>query len=445
MRMAQNLQKSLFCQQADHAYYDEWLKIEGILDSHPEFLDWVHDDLTEGLKNPRRGAKGMTAEQVLRAAILKQANCWTYRELEVQCVDSLMTRCFLKLDFEECYSSSALQANIKRIGPMTWEKISRALVIQAMDSEIENGKVIRIDATPIECNVHRPTDSALLFDCIRSANLQFEKLRAKTAIKAYAAVKTTEAKSLWVYIFNEKQADEREDLYRKLLKATTRTLDRINDTLKKLEKSENQGCLEYIQLNNLSQMIPIVIDQTRRRVIKKEQVPSEDKIFSIFEPHTDIIVKGERDVVYGHKTFFTVGSNGLILDTMLVQGNPKDTEYFIDLLDRHKETFGRYPRQVVTDGGFASEDNLFDAKDLGIKDVCFTKSLGLEIEEMVKSKWVFDKLRNFRAGIESVISCLKRGFALDRVTWKGVRGFGSYVHSTVVAYNLITMARLAQD
>ena len=445
MRMTQNLQKSLFCQQADHAYYDEWRKIEGILDSHPEFLDWVHDDLTQRLKNPRRGAKGITAEQVLRAAILKQANCWTYRELEVQCVDSLMTRCFLKLDFEECYSSSALQANIKRIGPMTWEKISRALVIQAKDSEIENGKLIRIDATPIESNVHRPTDSALLFDCIRSANFQFERLRSKEVMKAYAAVKTTEAKSLWVGIFNTKKAEVREELYCKLLKATTRTLDRVIGTLEKLENSGYQGLTEYVQLKNLSNMIPLVIDQTRRRVIKKEQVPAEYKIFSIFEPHTDIIVKGERDVVYRHKTFFTVGSNNLILDTMLVQGNPKDTEYFIDLLDRHKETFGRYPRQVVTDGGFASEDNLFDAKDLGIKDVCFTKSLGLEIEEMVKSKWVFDKLRNFRAGIESVISCLKRGFALDRVTWKGVRGFGSYVHSTVVAYNLITLARLAQD
>ena len=132
-----------------------------------------------------------------------------------------------------------------------------------------------------------------------------------------------------------------------------------------------------------------------------------------------------------------------MIDTVLVQGNPNDSEYFIDLIERQHQIYARYPRQVVADGGFASEDNLFEAKEFGIKDVCFTKSLGLDIEEMVKSKWVFEKLRNFRAGIESVISCLKRGFALDRVTWKGVRGFGAYVHSAVVAYNLVRMAKLS--
>jgi len=445
MRMTHNPQRSLFCQLPDHAYYKEWQRIECILDAHPEFLDWVHGDLTVGVKYPDRGAKGMTAELVLRAAILKQANCWTYKELEVQCVDSLMTRGFLKLDFDESHSSSSLQANIKLIAPTTWENISKAIVIQAKETEIENGKVVRIDATPIECNVHKPTDSSLLFDCIRSANLQFEGLRARAEMKAYAAVKTSEAKSLFMYIFNAKKSEDRENLYRKMLKFATRTQERVLDTLAKLETAQRQGLPEYVQLGNLSKMLPVIIDQTRRRVIKKEQVPPEDKIFSIFEPHTDIIVKGLRDVVYGHKTFFTVGSSGLVLDTVLVQGNPKDTEYYIELLDRHKESFGRYPRQVVTDGGFSSEDNLFDAKDLGIKDVCFTKSPGLEIEEMVKSKWVFDKLRNFRAGIEAVISCLKRGYALDRVTWKGVRGFGSYVHSAVVAYNLVTMSRLIKD
>jgi len=64
-------------------------------------------------------------------------------------------------------------------------------------------------------------------------------------------------------------------------------------------------------------------------------------------------------------------------------------------------------------------------------DVCFSKAMGIEIDEMVKNRWIFEKLRNFRAGIESIISCLKRGYGLDRITWKGVQGFGSYVHITV--------------
>lgn len=232
-------------------------------------------------------------------------------------------------------------------------------------------------------------------------------------------------------------------LTQELIKQAKETAGRIESVLQKLAKQGLQVLVEYGWLCNLSSVLPLIIEQTRRRVIKKEQVPVDEKIFSIFEPHTDLIVKGDRDRVYGHKTFFTVGASGIVLDTVLVQGNPNDSEYFMDRIERQHEIYARYPRQVVTDGRFASEDNLFDAKDLGIKDVCFTKSLGLEVEEMVKSRWVFEKLRNFRAGIESVISCLKRGFALDRVTWKGVRGLGSYVHSAVVAYNLVRMAKLS--
>lgn len=97
------------------------------------------------------------------------------------------------------------------------------------------------------------------------------------------------------------------------------------------------------QLQHLSEITPLIIEQTVRRVFKKETLESGDKYVSIFEPHTDIIVKGERDIVYGHKTFFSVGTSGLVLDTILVQGNPKDTEYFIDLLERHEKIFHAFP------------------------------------------------------------------------------------------------------
>jgi len=299
-----------------------------------------------------------------------------------------------------------------------------------------------MDSTPIEANVHRPTDSSLLFDCIRSSNIQFEKLREQGILKSFAAVKTTEAKSIYTHIFNAKDADKRVGYYRSLVKMARRTHLRVSQTLTKLQKRGHIQGQTVKQLTHLFEITPHIIEQTVRRVFKDEIVKNEQKYVSIFEPHTDIIVKGIRDVVYGHKTFFSVGTSGLILDTMLVQGNPKDSEYFVDLLERHQSIFQRYPRQVVTDGGFASEENLFSAKDLGVKDVCFSKAMGIEIEEMVKSRWVFEKLRNFRAGIESIISCLKRGYDLNRVTWKGVSGFASNVHSTVLAFNLVRMARI---
>jgi IS5 family transposase len=77
------------------------------------------------------------------------------------------------------------------------------------------------------------------------------------------------------------------------------------------------------------------------------------------------------------------------------------------------------PRQIAADGGYASLDSLKAAKARGLRDVAFHKKRGLAVEDMVKSRWVYRKLRNFRAGIEAAISCLKRAYGLARCTCAG--------------------------
>ena len=127
---------------------------------------------------------------------------------------------------------------------------------------------------------------------------------------------------------------------------------------------------------------------------------------------------------------------------MVESGNPADSDRLLAMLDRHVELYGRAPRQMAADGGYASLDNLARAKARGVRDMAFHKKAGLRIEDMVRSRWVYRKLRNFRAGIESDISCLKRAFGLARCTWRGLEHFRAYVWSSVVAYNLALFARL---
>ena len=112
------------------------------------------------------------------------------------------------------------------------------------------------------------------------------------------------------------------------------------------------------------------------------------------------------------------------------------------MLDRHIEHYGTVPRQMAADGGYASQNNLTEAKGRGVKDVAFHKKRGLKVEEMTKSQWVYRKLRNFRAGIEAGISWLKRSYGLGRCTWKGLAHYQSYVWSAVVAHNLALLGRL---
>ena len=189
-------------------------------------------------------------------------------------------------------------------------------------------------------------------------------------------------------------------------------------------------------------LIARVLDQSERRVLHGQPVPANEKLVSLFEPHADIIVKGGRDVRYGHKINLATGRSGLVLDVVVEAGNPADAERFLPMLERHIARHGTPPRQMAGDGGYASLGNLGLAKALGVQDVAFHKKRGLTIEAMVKSRWVYRKLRNFRAGIEANISCLKRAFGLARCTWRGLAHFKAYVWSSVVAYNMALLARL---
>jgi IS5 family transposase len=234
------------------------------------------------------------------------------------------------------------------------------------------------------------------------------------------------------------------DIGRELQAVTRATLGYVEAVAECLQRAgvwgiEFEGWLGQAQY--YKPLIERVISQTERRVFDGEAVPASEKVVSLFEPHTDIIVKGSRKVQYGHKLNLVSGRSGLILDVVIERGNPADSQRFVPMLERHAKRYGCMPRQAAADGGYASTENLRVAKDKGVEDVAFHKKRGLAIEDMVKSQWVYRRLRNFRAGIEAGISCLKRAYGLARCTWKGLAHFHAYVWSSVVAYNLSVFAR----
>ena len=239
--------------------------------------------------------------------------------------------------------------------------------------------------------------------------------------------------------------DKKARLYRDLIKATTDTLGYLEQakiTLAFSSRASLQAEQWQAEVDHYKPLIKQVIEQAQRRVLQGESVPVSDKIFSLFETHTDMIIKGSRAIQYGHKLNLSSGKSGLILDVVIESGNPADTDRLLPMLDRHIDNYGQAPRQLAVDGGYASKANLDKAKALGVEDVAFHKKRGLSIEAMVKSQWVYRQLRNFRAGIEAAISCLKRAYGLARCSWKGLTHFKSFVWSSVVAHNLALLARL---
>ena len=113
------------------------------------------------------------------------------------------------------------------------------------------------------------------------------------------------------------------------------------------------------------------------------------------------------------------------------------------MVERHVEICGHLPRQVALDGGFASRENLEQIKELGVRDVAFSKGRGIAVEEMAKSSGIYRALRKFRAGIEGIISFLKRALGLRRCDWRTFPSFRAYVLGSVLAANLLIIARAA--
>jgi len=410
-----------------------------LLDANRDVLKAPHADLLRIRRaDAKQGRKGMTAEQVVRAAIVKQMLGLSYDDLAFQIGDSLQLRGFCRLSSADAApAKSTLQANIGAIRAETWEAMNKSLVKDARRRKVEDGRWMRTDTTVIESNIHHPLDSQLLWDGVRVLTRIMQR-----AHDDYGTTRSNfrrRAKRRSIAILNAGRMDRRIPLYRDLLKVTRKTVHAAETALEEL--SGSGGIVYATQLQYFLPLVKRVIDQTERRVLRGESVPAEEKLVSIFEPHTDIIRKDRRDTYFGHKVTLSTGRSGLVLDLVIEKGNPADSTLTIRSAKRHKKLFGVAPERVAFDGGFASKANLEGLKASGTSEVCFSKPVGLPIEDMTSTPRLRRILKRFRAGIEATVSFLKRSFGLSRCTWKGLPHFRAYAWCSTVAHNLLTIAR----
>jgi len=449
MRQKFTPQMTLFAPMARNSIVKELEQISKILDANPGLMDLVFQDLIR-TSRPDTGRQGLTAEQVLRCAVLKQYRQLTYEELAFHLEDSDSFRSFSRLDMGQYPSKSILQENIKAIEEETWEAILREITEYAMREKIETGRVVRVDSTAVQTDIHHPTDSTLLSDGIRIITRRLTEGKELTPSPRYAfSDHGRVVKKRVMTILNAHKDAVRQAAYRDLLHYARLAEKYARAAIPELAVYEGHALTDTLAGRELARkleravgLLAKVIDQADRRVFKGEKVPASEKIVSFFEDHTDIIVKGKRDTEYGHKIFLSGGASCMILGCLILRGNPADSDQYQALLEQHRHVYGRMPRQVTADGGFASKDNLAFAKKNHVKDAVFARKRGLTILEMAKSNWVYKKLRNFRAGIEAGISALKRAFGLDRCTWSTWEGFKRYVLSSIVSYNLLVLARI---
>jgi IS5 family transposase len=429
-----------------HAHAQELAAVSDILDGLPDVLDRVLADITRGRRKDR-GRGGMTAEQVLRVFVIKQMHGFSYEQLTFELAANSVYRRFCRFgDFDRIPKCSTLKKNLKMLSPDAMEIVNLAVVGSAKESKIEDGRKVRIDCTNVETDIHEPTDSTLLWDVVRVLTRVMK--RARDEFRASFSDHSRRAKRRMIGILNAGKMAKRVPLYRDLVAVTNKTLANAEHVANALSEMKIPDLKRAVladglaaELRRFAELGRRVVVQTQRRVFGGESVPVDEKLVSIFETHTDILVKGRRQVEYGHKICLSTGASCMILDCQITAGNPADSKLATGMIERHVEHYGKAPRQAVFDGGFASKDNVASIKKLGVEDVAFSKRCGIEITDMVKSSWVYQRLRNFRTGVEGVISFFKRCFGGSRCTWRGLRSFKTYVWGSVLSCNLLVLAR----
>lgn len=425
----------------DHAHARELAKISEVLDANSGLAELVEQDLLRGVKNPHLGCGGMSGDQVLRVLLLKQMNSFSYEDLEFHLKDSLTYRTFCGIGLmDRAPGRSTIQENVKKVRPQTLEQINRAVLAYAAEKGVEDGKKVRTDSTMVESHIHRPTDSGLLYDGVRVLARLLERVEKACGFRLWQD-HTRRAKRRMIGIHRTRKDGVRVKVYRDLLKVVRKTLGYARAALATLGKKRGKATRLRRRLVEMIALVDRVREQTERRVLRGEKVETAERIVSIFEPHADVLVKDHKDTYYGHKISLTGGTSGMLLDCVIEKGNPNDATRTVPMIKRQKKIYGKAPKQAAMDGTYASRPNLEELKKQGVEEVCFSAPRGMSAEEMAGSRRVYRRLRDFRAGIEGIISFVKRCFGMRRCTWRGEMSFKSYVWSSVLSANLLILAR----
>lgn len=422
----------------DWAKNPEFGLIDSVLDSHPELLKIVERDILSGCKQSDFGRQDTpSVEQIFRAALYKEMKQLDYRDLEYHQSDSRICAQFIKIDELRPYSFQMYQKYISKIKAENLERLLVKLNTIAIDEGIETLEKIRQDSTVTESNIHYPTNNSLVWDCIKESHRLLSQLSEEIKNLNYRDY-TVSAKKIYYKINNTKTGDKRVDLFKKQLITFTKCINQVANAIKKKNHCNFVAMAIIAELEKFLPVMEQIFSITQRKEIYNETVANADKLFSIYEQHTDIIVKGSREVQFGHKINLSTGKSNLILSCEIVKGNPPDKILYQSTLEKVIGDYKIIPRDCVTDGGYATIENSLFAQQKGIINIVFNKVVG-SLQNMVSSLSMEKRLQKWRSGIEANISNLKRGFGLDRCNWKGFEHFCSKVMWSVIGYNIRVM------
>jgi IS5 family transposase len=398
----------------------------------------------------------------LRTLVLMRIKNWDYRELRERIADGLRLRQFTDFYCDKVPKHDAFNRSFNRLTPATLKAINDRVVEAAVKLGLEDGTKLRVDTTVVETDIHHPTDNTLLWDLVRVVTRLTRRL-AKALdlqrIKGFRDRRRSARRRMYeIQRMTTRQrqgaGSQHTVTYRELIGIAEEVVASAKAALDNTIKMRGKELFAAMTIDAIRDEIAHycglgerVIDQARRSVLDGEQVRNAEKIYSIFEPDTDLIKRGKAraPVEFGHKVFLAESAKGLINQYQVLKGNPSDEVHVTPSLKRHRRIFRRAPELYGADRGFFSEQNVAACVQGAVKTVSIPQRGGNRTPQRraCEKSAAFKHGQRFRAGIEGRISVLMRGRGMKPSRAEGAERFALFVGAAVLANNLMIIATLS--
>ena len=449
-----------------NAYYAQYEAVSSMLDANPQIVSRIHVDLKKPIKYARAKTGQdksfqYTSEQVLRILVAQILEGESLRGIVVRIDDSNYLRHFTRIDSGPMMDYTTLCKLKNSIRMQTWTEVNQLLACHAVTHGLISGDKLRLDTTAVETNIHWPTDSSLLWDLYRTLASLIEHAREiDTAAVGNQRLHRKRTKRLYTKISRTankkgKRRDALKPLYKNLIGRVEGICDWtrcIATALRVGRKNNEYSFFDDLKAAVLIQEIRIflqrgdrVLDQARRRVLLGESVPNDEKIFSIFEPHTELLKRGKagKDIEFGHMIQIQQVQEKFITGYEVFEKKPIEHRLLSPAVENHKDLFKHYPKEISADKGYYESMQALEELQRKVPVVAIGKKGKRDPQQEEREcNPLFKLAQRFRAGVEGSISYLKRILRLHRCLNKGWEHFAATVGQTVFAHNLLILARL---
>jgi IS5 family transposase len=415
-----------------------------VLDANPQILTAVHGDILKLSAGDSQGREGdFTSENILRALIVQDMEGLPFRDAVIRIGGDGFLQDFLRMRKKPVMDFTFLDKCFLVIRPETWRRVNELLGRYGVRKGAVNPKVIRADTTVVESNVHYPTDASLLWDTWRVAARLLERARDILPESVPHRFHTRKIKGL--YLFVTRYMPSKSESRRRQVKTRFRTLiERVEwivaiagDFCQAHRSSSNlELSAVALELRAYLPSMQTVAATARRANVEDETVPAVERVFSLFEPHTELIKRGRRQkpVEFGHKVLLCETAEKFITDYEVYEQQQPDCDLTQPVIERHEKLFGERPVVLAADKGFCPEKSKFEELAKLVVNLAIPRRMQDFMDKLLAH------CQAFRAGIEGTISGLKRAFRWVRCFFRGFKGFARAVGLGVFCHNLIVLA-----